>query len=70
MTKYKVIGDLEIAGASKGETVDLDPDEVNVDALVASGHVEEIKSSGGTRTPAKAESVSGKRSGAAKGDDE
>lgn len=68
--KYKVIGDLEIAGAAKGETVELDPEEINVDALVASGHVEEIKSSGGTTTPAKSEKGSGTRSGARKGDDE
>lgn len=49
MTKYKVVGDLEIAGATKGETVDLDPEHVNVTALLVAGHIEEIKSGSSTK---------------------
>lgn len=70
MAKYKVVGDLEIAGATKGETVDLDPEHVNIPALLAAGHVEEIKSGSGTKSSGSADSVSDKRSGTRKGDDE
>ena len=37
--RVEVIGPNRIGGARKGETVDLDPDVVNVPALVAAGHV-------------------------------
>lgn len=51
--KFKVIGSMTIADAKPGETVDLDPDLVNVDALLTSGHIEEIKPAS-TRSAAKA----------------
>ncbi len=38
--KCTVIGDREINGVPKGGTVELDPDETNIDALVSGGHIE------------------------------
>lgn len=70
MAKYRVVGDQEIAGATKGETVDLDPEHVNIPALLAGGHIEEIKSGSGTKTSGSADSGSDKRSGTRKGADE
>ncbi len=66
--KCKVIGNLEIAGVAPGGVVDLDPDTVNIPALIAGGHVEEIKSPSGAKTPDAAEKGSEKRTGARKGD--
>jgi hypothetical protein len=38
--KVRVIGPCEIAGVARGGTVDLEDTVINVDALVAAGHVE------------------------------
>lgn len=38
--RCKVIGDCEIAGVATGGIVELDPETVNIDALVAGGHIE------------------------------
>jgi hypothetical protein len=40
MTKYTVTGPFPIADVAPGGTVDLDPDTVNVDALIEAGHIE------------------------------
>lgn len=37
--RYEVIGDQEVDGVGKGGTVELDPDVVNIPALVQAGHV-------------------------------
>jgi hypothetical protein len=37
--KYTVTGPFPVADVAPGGTVDLDPEEVNVDALLAAGHV-------------------------------
>lgn len=44
---FEVIGPCQVAGANKGETVRLDPDAVNIDALVEAGHVRPVKRAGG-----------------------
>ena len=44
--RARVIGTCEVAGTSPGGTVDLDPAEVNVAALVEAGHIEVPKSAG------------------------
>lgn len=38
--KCKVIGGNEVAGVAPGGYADLDPELVNIDALVAGGHIE------------------------------
>lgn len=42
--RVKVVGPLPVAGVSKPGTVDLDPEKVNIPALVRAGHVELPKS--------------------------
>jgi hypothetical protein len=42
--RAKVVGTCEVAGTRPGGTVDLDPDEVNIPALVEAGHIEISKS--------------------------
>lgn len=42
--KCKVIGTSEVDGVAPGGTVELDPDVVNIEALVYAGHVEVPKS--------------------------
>lgn len=37
---YRVIGDRLISGVPRGEVVRLDPDQVNIPALIEAGHVE------------------------------
>jgi hypothetical protein len=37
--KYTVTGPFPVSGVEPGRTVDLDPDKVNVDALLESGHI-------------------------------
>lgn len=44
--RARVIGSHEVAGVAAGGTVDLDPAEVNVPALVEAGHIEIPKSAG------------------------
>jgi hypothetical protein len=44
MPKYKVTGKYEVGGAAPGETVELDPDKVNVSELVRVGLVEPLES--------------------------
>lgn len=46
--KFKVTGRYEVGGAAPGETVELDPDVVNVDELVRVGLVEPLE---GEETP-------------------
>lgn len=43
MTEYRVIGPFEVDGKAKGEIVDLDPEVINISALVQGGHVEPVK---------------------------
>lgn len=43
MPHYKVIGICTIAGKKRGEVVELDPEQVNISALIAAGHVEAIE---------------------------
>lgn len=40
--KHVVIGSRRIAGVAKGGTVDLDPAEYNIPALVAAGHIQPV----------------------------
>lgn len=42
MTEYRVIGPFEVDGKSKGEIVKLDPQTVNIQALIEGGHVEPV----------------------------
>lgn len=42
--RAKVVGQHEVGGVAPGGTVDLDPAEVNIAALVEAGHVEISKS--------------------------
>lgn len=39
MARFKVVGPHPVAGASPGETVELDAGIVNVPALIVAGHV-------------------------------
>lgn len=43
MPRYKVIGPRRIAGVALGGEVELDPDLVNIPALLVGGHVEPVK---------------------------
>lgn len=47
LPSFEVIGPCRVAGAVKGETVKLDPAEVNIGALVEAGHVRPVKRAGG-----------------------
>ncbi|MGW5578716.1 hypothetical protein [Micromonospora chokoriensis] len=42
MNTYKVIGICTVAGAKRGETVELDPEQINIQALIEGGHIEPI----------------------------
>ncbi|MDH2425782.1 hypothetical protein [Sphaerisporangium sp. TRM90804] len=42
--RARVVGTCEVAGTAPGGTVDLDPEQVNVPALVEAGHIEISKS--------------------------
>ncbi len=42
--RAKVVGSQEVGGVAPGGTVDLDPAEVNIPALVEAGHIEISKS--------------------------
>lgn len=44
--RFEVVGPCRVAGAGKGETVQLDPAVVNIDALIAAGHVRPVKRGG------------------------
>jgi hypothetical protein len=39
---YKVVGSRAINGVEPGGTTTLDPDQVNIPALIAAGHVEPV----------------------------
>lgn len=41
--RFEVVGPCRIAGVGKGEAVQLDPATVNIDALIAAGHVRPVK---------------------------
>jgi hypothetical protein len=43
-TEYMVVGLATIGDAAPGETVRLDPDEVNISALLEAGAIEPVKS--------------------------
>lgn len=43
MDEYKVVGPFEIAGKATGETVELDANEVNIQALIDGGHIERVE---------------------------
>lgn len=43
--RVEVVGPLRVAGARKGEIVDLDPTRVNVPALIEAGHVRPVSQS-------------------------
>lgn len=49
MDQYKVVGPFEIAGKKRGETVQLDPTEVNIQVLIDCGHIEPIGKPAGTK---------------------
>lgn len=51
MTEYRVVGPFEVDGKSKGEVVDLDPEVINIPALIEGGHIEPL-----TKRPEKKES--------------
>lgn len=40
--RVEVIGPLRVGGARKGEVIDLNPDEVNIPALIEAGHVRPV----------------------------
>ena len=40
--RVEVVGPLRVAGARKGEIVNLDPTRVNIPALVEAGHVRPV----------------------------
>lgn len=42
MAKFKVTGKYEVGGSAPGETVELDPDKVNVNELLRVGLVEPL----------------------------
>ncbi len=42
MEQFRVIGPFEIAGKKRGEMVELDPAETNIQVLLDCGHVERI----------------------------
>lgn len=42
MTKYKVVGAHVVSGAKPGSVVDLDPERVNIDALLKARHIEPL----------------------------
>jgi hypothetical protein len=54
---YRVTSDRLISGVGRGEVVRLDPDHVNIPALIAAGHVEpyEPPKSGKSRKSASSE---------------
>lgn len=39
MVRVEIVGDCEVAGHRKPDVISLDPDAVNIPALVAGGHV-------------------------------
>lgn len=39
MDRFTVIGQCEIAGVLPGNVVELDPQQVNIPALIAGGHI-------------------------------
>ncbi len=43
MDTYNVIGEYAVGGVAPGGTVELDPDAVNIPALIEGGHVEPAK---------------------------
>lgn len=45
METYRVIGPHRVADTDPGGTVELDPERVNIAALIAAGHVELVKKS-------------------------
>jgi hypothetical protein len=50
-TRYKVVGPMRINEAEPGEIVTLDPDKVNISALLEAGAIEPVQSkSTGTAT--------------------
>jgi hypothetical protein len=49
-TEYTVVGPIRIGNAEPGETVRLDPDEVNIPALLEAGAIEPVKSKSTTST--------------------
>lgn len=63
--EYRVVGSSRVAGVDPGGTVELDPDRVNIPALIAGGHVEPVetpeaageRSQRGQRSPAKAKTA-------------
>lgn len=43
METYTVIGAQRVGGVEPGGTIELDPDRVNIEALVRGGHVERVR---------------------------
>lgn len=50
MERFKVIGVCEVGGVEPGGVVELDPEKVNIPALIAGGHVEPVAERKATRT--------------------
>lgn len=56
---YKVVGPVKVDDVEPGGTVTLDPDRVNVPALIAAGHIEPVRPPKESATPAKAKKSQG-----------
>lgn len=56
---YRVVGPRMINGARQGETTTLDPDRVNIPALVTAGHVEPVEDKPSRKKTIKSEGVTG-----------
>ncbi|MEH1059395.1 hypothetical protein V6U89_29830 [Micromonospora sp. CPCC 206171] len=53
MTTYKVIGICTVAGKKRGEVVELDPELINIEALVEAGHIEPVTARPGKKEASK-----------------
>lgn len=53
MPKFKVVGILEVADKRQGEVVELDPEKVNIPALIEAGHVEPVNEKPPTKEASK-----------------
>lgn len=50
--EYRVVGSSRVAGVDPGGTVELDPERVNIPALITGGHIAPVKA---PAKPAKAQ---------------
>ena len=47
--KYKIVGPCSVAGHKPGSTVELGPEDANIPALIAAGHIERAQPSRRTK---------------------